>query len=150
MGNTPNPALGDEAAYGHDSPPWLKQLQDWQALAWPALGALLLAMCNFFGYLADSGTRAALGIYGLNRPSLSQEYVVNGAQTLGELGLVLVSIAVIGTLLREYHGPFIESLPGKLLPRLVAISESQVWVRVVFAWALAMGAFGTWTTSALI
>jgi hypothetical protein len=62
MTSEPVPASAEQEARKQEIHLWLRPFQEWKAFAWPVIGALLAAICNFLGYVSASGERAALGI----------------------------------------------------------------------------------------
>jgi hypothetical protein len=142
MTNTPVPAAGEQEAGSQDLPRWLRLLQDWKALAWPAIAALLAATCYFFGYVVDSGKRAALGIYQLDRPPVGQIYVITGAWTLATLGIQVVFVMIIAAGLRVIAREAFYWLPDGLQARLRAIQRSERWGWIVVSAAGVTAAFG--------
>jgi hypothetical protein len=116
----------------------LGPFQDWRTLAWPAIAAVLAAICNFFGYVSESGEWAALGVYHLSRPTISEGYIIGGAMTLRTLmvGVVLVAIVAIG--LYAFGRLISRRLSNGIQTRLAAIPKSAAW-----GWIVVIAAFVT-------
>lgn len=112
---------------------WSKFVQDWKSLAWPVVAALFAAMCHFMGYVANRGKIAALGAYDLSTASVSQEYIIQGALILANLGLRILGVAIIlkGVwVLALWVG---RQLPDRTQVRLRRIAELAGWGWVALA-----------------
>jgi len=127
----------------------LRPFQDWKAFAWPLIAALLAAICNFFGYVSASGERAALGIYHLDRPTISEGYVINGAITLARLALSVIPTVIVAVGLCAIGRRIVHRLPDEFRARLRAILKRTGWGWMVVIAAVATSVFGLSFTSDL-
>jgi hypothetical protein len=133
---------GEQEVRNQETPRWFGLLRDSKALAWPAVAVLLGAIFHFVGYAADNGKTAALGIYSLDRPAISQEYVITGVVTLATLGLQVVLIVVVATGLRALARWIVHFLSAGVQTRLGAISK-RAWGWMVFIAAVATALSGS-------
>jgi hypothetical protein len=145
------PAAAEQEARKQETPLWLRFLSDWKALAWPLAAALLAAICNFFGFAALAGERAVLGVDLLDRPAVSEGYIIVGAATLAELVLFAVFVMMVAIGLRAalvrliFHG-----LPDGIQGRICAIPNRAWWGWTVVFTAVATASFGLSIASDLL
>lgn len=138
MSSLPNPAAAIERQ--NEPPHWLGFVLNWKLIAWPATGALLAALCHFFGYVAESGTRATLGIDHLDRAAVSQSYIILGAIVLGVLAqsIAIVVAAMMG--LFAAGKLMFRQLPDRVQARLGTIIRLSIWGWIVISIAVATSA----------
>jgi len=122
----------------------------WKTLSLPVLATFFGAILLFFGYVADGGKRAALGTYILDKPAISQAYVIFGALTLATLGLQLAIVVILAIALRAMARRVVGRIPGLFQARL-----GGVWKRVASGWTIVVVAvatfwFGLWVVTALV
>lgn len=129
------PPLGGHDAVERNTLRLLRLLRDWKALSWPAIVAVVGALFLYFGYVASSGKTDALGIYTLDKPTVSQEYIITGALALGTLGLQLIILATVAIALRAVVGRLFCRLPDRLqaLLRTIPSLPGRGWIVIIAA-----------------
>lgn len=149
MTSEPVPASAEQETRNQEMHPGLRLLQAWKAFAWPVVAALLAAICNFLGYVSESGERAALGIYLLDRASISEAYVINGAIILARLALSVIPTVIAATGLRVFGRRIVRRLPDEIQTRLRTIPKRTAWGWTAVIAAVGTSGFGLVTTSHL-
>jgi hypothetical protein len=97
------------------------------------VAALFVAIFHFFGYATENGRTAALGTFQLDRPSISQQYVIEGVITLAGLGLQVAVFVAIALGVARW---IIRQQPDRLRARRRAIPEGRGWGWIVIVAAL--------------
>jgi hypothetical protein len=123
-------------------PNWLKLLQEWKALAWTIVAALMAALVHFLGYVAQGGERAALGIYALDKKSISPDYVMGGVTALATLGLQVIIVVIVWTMFWKFLKKIARLLPDKFQHSLHTIPQRKGWGWIVITAAVATSVLG--------
>lgn len=121
---------------------WSRLVQDWKSLAWPVVAALFAAMCHFAGYVAKRGKIAALGAYDLSSASVSQEYIIQGAMILADLGLRILIVGIILKGVWVLALRINRQLPHGIQARLRGLAERTGWGWAALAAAVIIIAAG--------
>jgi hypothetical protein len=148
-------AAGSQEGQIREIPRWLKLLQEWKALAWTAAATLMAGLIHFFAYVVEGGERSALGIYALDKPPLSPDYVWAGVLVMATLGLQAIAVVMMGVILRGFIRVAARLLPDevqphKLLRAFHIITHRKEWGWVVIGVAVLASSFEMWVLKDLL
>jgi hypothetical protein len=147
MSSPPDSASARHDEITQETPPWLRFLQDWKTLTWPVIVGLLAAVCHELGYFFVSGRRVALGIYILDRSTVSADYIGFGAMILAFVGINFIPIGASALVLGAVVRWRVRSLPRELQERLDTITKSKRWTWMIVLTGFAAPMLGLWIVS---
>jgi hypothetical protein len=120
-----------------------QELLNRKEFTWPAIAAIWIALFHLFGFIEDRGRTAALGIYDLGKPALSQDYVLSGSIGCAQLGLHIVLVVLAGLGLRAISKPLLRAFPN-LQTRVASLAKARIcgWLIVITVVVISLiGAF---------
>lgn len=150
MDISPVQTVASQGGNIQEKPNWLRLLQEWKALAWTVAAALMAALIQFFAHIAEDGRRAALGIYALDKQTVSTDYVMVGVMVMATLVLQVVGVVIMGVVLLAILREMARSLPRNIQHLLHTIPQRKEWGWALVAIAVLTSGYGAWELKDLL